>query len=114
MPFVQLMLSEPQVGTSLKARLPFQPAHPRAIAMFLEAIAAWYGSPLCAVLDADAEDVHRHPQRWAQFLGDVQGSQISVEWVGVPTPPRRDRFLDSIGDFARSRHLVTYAATGQR
>jgi hypothetical protein len=54
---VRLLLSEPSAGTSLKARLPPQPADGRALMLLLEALSLWYGLPLHAVLDADAEDV---------------------------------------------------------
>lgn len=82
--------------------------------MMLESISAWYRLPLHAALDADASDVRRNPEDWAQWLGDVT-TQVSVEWVTRPTGPRgRDRFLDPMGDFKSARHLVSFAATGQR
>jgi hypothetical protein len=66
----RLLVSVPYKGTALKARLPEIPEDDRALAMLLEALVAWYGLPLCAVLDADAEDVQRHPDRWGRILGD--------------------------------------------
>jgi len=36
-----------------------------------EALVAWHGRPLTGVLDADAQDVARHPERSAQLLGDL-------------------------------------------
>jgi hypothetical protein len=114
-PFTRLLLSQPSVGTALKARLSPSPAHPRAVAMLLEALAAWYGLPLCAVLDADGEDVQRHPERWARFLGDIDSPQISVEWMCTSEHVhQRDRFLGPMGDFQHARRLLTFAATGQR
>lgn len=108
----RLMLSESTGGPVLKARLPAMPAHPRALAMFLEAIVAWHGLPLCAVLDADAEDVSRHPERWALALGDLASPQIEVEWVSPASVPLADRELDGVDDFRRARRLITLAATG--
>lgn len=110
---VRLMLSDPTAGTTLKARLPAPPAHPRALAMLLEALSAWYRLPLQAVLDADAPDVQRHPERWAHLLGDLPGLDIHVEWVARLDARRRDRFLGPMGDFSSARRLVTRAATGQ-
>lgn len=110
---VRLLLTEAAVGTSLKARLP-PPAHARALPTLLEALSAWYQQPLRAVLDADAQDVQRHPEQWALWLGDVAGHEVSVEWVGARAKKRRDKFLEAMGDFASARKMITFAATGQR
>lgn len=82
--------------------------------MLLEALSAWQGAPLCAVLDADAEEVRRHPERWARLLGDASHSpRLSVEWSSpAQARPSRDRFFT--GDFSSAKRLVKYAATGQR
>jgi hypothetical protein len=111
---VRLLLSEPSAGTSLKARLPPQPADGRALMLLLEALSLWYGLPLHAVLDADAEDVRRHPERWSLLLGDAPERAVRVDWVAVPRCRKHDRFLESMGDFASGRQLVSFAATGQR
>lgn len=111
----RLMLTAPLVGTALRARLPTRPAQPRALLSLLEALAAWYGEPLCAVLDADASDVQQHPASWAQLLGDLDGERVRVEWVAhAGEPKERDRFLGAVGDFASAKRLVTFAATGQK
>ena len=110
---VRLLLSEPAVGTRLKARLPSPPSHPRAVPMLLEALSAWYRLPLHAVLDADASDVRRDPERWAMLVGDLPGLDVSVEWV-ARSVAKRDRYLESMGDFGDARRLVTFGATGQR
>jgi hypothetical protein len=112
---VQVLLTEPLCGPVLKARLPSPPAHPRALGMLLEALATWYQRPLRAVLDADAQGVRRHPEKWAEWLGDLPDLHISVEWVGRAERFRRpDRFLEGLGDFGDARRLLTVAATGQR
>jgi hypothetical protein len=81
--------------------------------MMLEAIVAWYGRPLTAVLDAAAQDVARHPERWARLFGDLDGEAIRVEWVAPLRPAfKRDRFMGRIGDFRSASQLVTFAATG--
>lgn len=83
--------------------------------MILEGLSAWFGEPFCAVLDAEAEDVLRHPERWARLLGELDGEQIRVEWVGHSrSSAARDRFLGAVGDFHRAKRLITFAATGQR
>src|SRR5579872_1069159 len=83
-----LALSDPGRGPVLRARLPQIPAQPRALATLLESLAAWHGRSLCAVLDADAEDVRRHGDRWARLLGDLDGAHISVEWSSRPATAR--------------------------
>jgi hypothetical protein len=109
---VRLMLCEAQAGTLLKARLCTPPAHPRAVVLLLEALAAWYRQPLHAVLAADAPGVRSDPQRWALLLGEVAGPDVRVEWVARLAPRRRDRFLGELGDFSSARRLLHRAATG--
>jgi hypothetical protein len=111
---VRVLLSEPSAGTSLKARLPPEPADPRALMMLLEALSLWYGLPLHAVLDADAEDVRRRPEHWSLLLGDAPDCVVRIEWVAVPHCRKHDRFLESMGPFVQGRKLVSFAATGQR
>jgi hypothetical protein len=111
---IRLLLSEPSAGTSLKARLPPEPADGRALMMLLEALSLWYGLPLHAVLDADAGDVRRRPEHWALLLGDAPERAVRVEWVAVPPCRKHDRFLEGMGAFADARQLISFAATGQR
>ena len=109
---VRLMLCEPQVGTILKARLRTPPGDPRAVGMLLEALAAWHGQPLHAVLDADAPGVRSDPACWVLLLGEAAGPDTRVEWVARPVSRRRDRFLGGLGDFSSARRLLHHALTG--
>lgn len=99
-------------GTVLKARLPVWPASPGAVPLLLEALCGWYGQPLHAVIDADAEDVRRNPQRWAKALGEPP-AHVRVDWVSVP-PRRPDRFLGELGRFDGAKRLMSFTATGRR
>jgi hypothetical protein len=110
----RLMLTEARVGAALRARLPPVPRQPRALAQLLEALAAWYGTSLSAVIDAGAEGALHHPERWAQLLGELDGEQVRVQWTVVPARAERDRFLGELGDFSAAKRLLTFAATGQR
>ena len=113
---VRLMLSEPSLGTVLKARLR-PPEQARALPLLLEALSAWHRLPLHAVLDADAQDVRRHPDRWALLVGDLPALDVTVEWVTHPRRSERrsrNRFLDELGAFDSGRRLITFGATGQR
>jgi hypothetical protein len=112
---VRLMLTEPGKGPVLKARLPSPPQDVRAMGQLLEVIVAWYGTPLRAVLDADALDVRAHPERWFELFADLRSLLVSVEWVAHPGPStKRDRFLGPMGDFDSARRLLAFAATGSR
>jgi len=111
----RLMLTQAPAGTALRARLPVVPCQPCGLTLLLQGLAAWYGQPLCAVLDADAEDVARHPERWARLVGELDGEQVRVEWVARSRAAvERDRFLGAVGDFRSARRLVALAATGPR
>ena len=113
--FTQILLSQAGVGTLLKARLAPEPMHPGALTKFLEALSDWQGRPLCAVLDADAEEVLRAPERWARMMGDAsESTSITVEWSSPQQGKLwRDRFFE-VGDFSSSRRLLSLGATGQR
>lgn len=111
----RLLLSVAGVGPSLKARLPLHPHHPHALVRLMEALASWYRLPLHAVLDADASDVLRDAERWAQWTGDVSTLDVSVEWVGKAlwrTP--RDRFLEGLGSYDAAKRRIAFASGGTR
>ena len=107
---IRLSLSIPGQGPRLRARLPGVPVESRALAMLLEALVAWHGQPLCAVLDADASDVSCQPERWARLLGDVDGQRIQVTWSARPARPPRDRFLGALGGFRHADHVIGVAS----
>lgn len=112
---VRLVLTEPGLGPRLKARLPL-PAQARAVPALLEALSAWCRRPLHAVLDADAEDIRLHPERWALLAGDLPVVEVSVEWSRRLERARRKeagRYFDELGDFRSARSLLGFAATGQ-
>jgi hypothetical protein len=109
----RLMLTEPQKRPVLRARLSSSPSHPRALITLLESLTLWYGRPLTAVVDADAEDVRRFPEKWAVLLGDAPELAVRVEWISVPAARnKRDRFLGVLGDFHSAERLASFASTG--
>ncbi len=108
----QLLVSEARRGTVLKARLPL-PRTKHALRMLLESLSHWYNRPLVAVLDADAEEVSAHPERWAVWLSDTDDLDVTVRWVRSRGDRARDRFFDGLGDFARARKLLSFEAGGQ-
>jgi hypothetical protein len=95
--------------------MPPLPKQTDALGLLLRGLSAWYGRPLCAALDADAEDVRKHPERWHRLLGGLDDAVFQVQWVSATgSGPRRDRFFAPTGDFRDVRRVVTVAATGQR
>jgi len=111
----RLLLTEPGTGPALKAQLPLPPPDSRALVLLLEAISAWYRRPLHAVIDADAEDVQRHPERWVHLAGDLPLVEVSVEWArraSAAERKQRGRFLDEMGDARSARRLLGLHATG--
>jgi hypothetical protein len=108
---IRLSLSVPGKGVKLRARLPAVPVEPRALAMLLEALVAWHGQPLCAVVDADASDVSCQPERWARLLGELSGAHIQVQWSSRPARPR-DRFLGALGGFRSADRVLAHARGG--
>ena len=110
----RIMMTMGGVGTLMRARFPHIPSQPEALGLLLRGIAAWFGEPFCAVLDADAKDVWDHPERWARYLGDLDERVVRVEWRGYSESFRRDPLVGTVGDFRRARRLITHAATGQK
>jgi hypothetical protein len=108
----RLLLSRSNFGVVLQAKLPPIPAQPKALAQLLEALVAWHGEPLCAVLDADAQDVRENPEKWADFFGPIESPHISLSW-GMPISKKRGRFFKELGHFSRAKRLINAAATGQ-
>jgi hypothetical protein len=92
--------------------VPLCPSQPRALATLLESLVAWYGRSLVAVLDADAQDVCQHGERWARLLGDLDEAHIAVKWSHRLTPKRRDRFIGKLGDFRGAARMVGLVAGG--
>lgn len=112
---VRLMLTEPGAGPSLKARLPLPAPHSRALLLLMEAVSLWYRRPLHAVLDADAEDVRRNPERWVHLAGDLPIVEVSIEWARRPREverKRRGRYLEVMGEVRSARRLLGLCATG--
>ena len=104
----------PGPGTLLKARLAPTPMRPGGLSLLLEALAAWQGQNLTAVVDADAEDVERRPEVWARLVGEARGlAHVNVEWSSPALAPwKRTRFFEGMGDFRSSRRLLGRNALG--
>lgn len=113
--YTQILLSQSGSGTLLKARLAPEPMHPGALSKLLEALADWQGRELFAVIDADAEEVRRAPERWSRMLGEAaERPSLTIEWCSPPSGRlARQRFFE-LGDFSSAQRLLVHGATGQR
>src|ERR1700730_16456916 len=76
--------------TILKARLRRDPAHPRALATLLEAIALWQGAPVRAALAADQEPTSYAASLCRSPFPDFAINPLfTVDWVPVAGRARR-------------------------
>lgn len=94
--------------TILKARLLRSPAHPRAMASLLEAIALWQGLPIRAALCADARLDGSDSSLYRETFADVGGPLYTLDWIPAPERGRRARRRDisGMGEFADLRRLL--------
>ncbi len=94
--------------TILKARLLRAPAHPRAMATLLEAVAMWQGSKVRAVACVPAEDEPYDSDFYREVFTDFGGPLYSLDWVNVGRRARRHRDLLGVGDFADLRQMLAF------
>lgn len=95
-------------ATILKARLSREPAHPRALATLLEALALWQGSYVRAALCADDALLSRDSSLYHGAF-DFGGPLYSIDWVPGPLARRRRvRDVRGMGDFADLRQLLLF------
>lgn len=94
--------------TILKARLSPEPAHPRAMATLLEAVALWQGARVRAALCAAEKDGASDSSLYRQAFTDVGGPLYSLDWVPAHRVRRRHRDVAGVGNFADLRQLVLF------
>lgn len=94
--------------TILKARLSRSPAHPRAMASLLEAIALWQNQPIRAALCADERPGGSDSSLYRETFADVGGPLYTLDWIPAPGRGRRARRRDiaGMGEFADLRQLL--------
>jgi hypothetical protein len=94
--------------TILKARLSRTPAHPRAMATLLEAVALWQGSRVRAALCAADKDGDSDTRLYREAFGDGGGPLYTLDWVPALHARRRHRDVSGVGAFADLRQLVLF------
>jgi hypothetical protein len=93
--------------TIFKARLALRPAHPRAMASLLEAIALWQGAKVRAALFADERAGVSDASLFREAFSDVGGPLYSLEWLpALGRARRRHRDIEGVGHFADLRQLL--------
>jgi hypothetical protein len=94
--------------TFLKARLLRSPAHPRAMASLLEAIALWQGRPIRAALCADSKHAGSDSSLFHETFADGGAPLYSLDWIPAPVRGRRAhrRDITGMGPFADLRKLL--------
>ena len=99
--------------TLLKARMPVEPKHPRALEVLCEAIALWCGKPVRAAVDVDALVRFCDPKRWGDSVAgpSLNGAplfEIRLAEGGVRGVRRERDGLEGMGDFRDVRQLVLF------
>jgi hypothetical protein len=95
--------------TLLKAVLRGEPAHPRALATLLEALALWQGTQVRAVLCADDQVPSCDSTLW-RAAWDESGPLYSITWVPGVDRPRRQRSISGVGDFRDLERVLVWEA----
>jgi hypothetical protein len=97
----KLLLTTPEQGDLLKARLDPRPCHPRALLTMLEGLSLWSGQPLCVALHVDERSL-RGPG--SMLLGDeLWPAESALVRFEVAHRGRRPGRLSGLGDFRALR-----------
>jgi hypothetical protein len=64
----------------LRAELPAEPAHPRAVQWLIEALALWQGEPIRAVLAADTSSATYVTRLYPAWFTDFGGALYTLEF----------------------------------
>lgn len=101
---VRVLVSDPQQGDVLKARLPPGAQHPRALLTLLEGLALWQGHPLRVVVSAASADDGRPCWCGSGLFGDeLWPAQSVLVQYEVGVRDRRRHRLAGLGNFRSLR-----------
>lgn len=111
--WTRVLVQDGAKKTLLKARLPVEPRHPRALEVLCEAIALWCGKPVRAALDVDALARSCDPKRWGDSVNGLAFDgrplfEIRLVEGSVHRVRRERDGLDDLGDFRDVRQLVLF------
>ena len=96
--------------TIMKARLLREPAHPRAFATLLEAVALWQGTSVRAALAADEGPATCGSSLFQGAFPDFGVSPLyTVDWVpAIGRRRRRQSDVTGMGEFSDLRQLLIF------
>jgi hypothetical protein len=98
----QLLITTPELGDVLKARLPLPAHHPRGLLTLLEGVALWSGSELRAVISADdSAPAWLDSSLFGDELWPAESQLVQFELGGRA----RHRPLAGLGDFRALRRV---------
>jgi hypothetical protein len=102
-PELKLLVTSPEGDDLLKARLPRQTRHPRALLTLLEGVALWSGEPLYAVISAGPHrDDWLGSETWGDDLWPAESALVHFDFA----LPRAHRPLRGVGDFRAVRRQL--------
>ena len=93
----------------LKAQLRQDPAHPRALATLLEAIALWQGQPVRAALCADSPGFSSASTICREAFVDEGSALYTLVWAPAVAHRRRRHRLEGLGHFGDLERFVAEA-----
>jgi hypothetical protein len=97
----KILITSPELGDVLKARLPLMPAHPRALLTLLEGVALWQSGCLRAALSVPDRSLgFIDSSLWGDELWPAESPLVQFDLVG---PARRAARLSGLGDFRALR-----------
>ncbi len=101
---LKLLVTSPQGDDLLKARLPVQTSHPRALLTLLEGVALWCGEPLNAVISASVQrDDWLYAEAWGEELWPPESPLVHFDFA---IPRRAHRTLVGMGDYREVRRYL--------
>jgi hypothetical protein len=101
-----LVIDETQT-TLLKARLPAEPRHPRAVETLCEAVALWCGRKVLAALAADNPDPSSATKPWLDTFDAISRSPLcEIRFTAQANPP--SDVVTGLGDFKDVYRLLLF------
>ena len=109
--WTRVLVQDGVAKTLLKARLPPDPQHPRAIAAIAEGLALWCGKPVRAAVSVDGLARMSGTRPWLDVLETAtQGPlyEIALVDASLRRLHRRRDDLGGVGDFRDVRQMVLF------
>ncbi|MHB1844239.1 MAG: hypothetical protein ACYCWW_05325 [Deltaproteobacteria bacterium] len=104
--YTRVLLLDESGQALLKARLPPEPGHPRALELLCEALALWSGRRLRVAVAADNSDASSAGTRWLDTFDAISRSPLcQFDFVSCARPKRVRDGLCGMGDFHDVRQL---------